>query len=88
MELHYARNGYFIAENQILQNCAMLQHIPTMIIHGQNDLTCPLEAGWRLHQALPQAEFRVLPNSGHVAKGKEMVDALVDATDRMAKLLA
>jgi proline iminopeptidase len=59
-----------------------------MIIHGQNDLTCPLEAGWRLHQALLQAEFRVLPNSGHVAKGKEMVDALVDATDRMAKLLA
>jgi proline iminopeptidase len=88
MELHYARNGYFIAENQILQNCAMLQHIPTMIIHGQNDLTCPLEAGWRLHQALPQAEYSVLPNSGHVAKGEEMVDALVDAADRMAKLLA
>jgi proline iminopeptidase len=88
MELHYARNGYFIAENQILQNCAMLQHIPTMIIHGQNDLTCPLEAGWRLHQALPKAEFRVLPDSGHVAKGEEMIDALVDATDRMARLVA
>lgn len=88
MELYYARNEYFIAENQILQNCAVLQHIPTMIIHGQNDLTCPLEAGWRLHQALPQAEFRVLPNSGHVAKGEEMIDALVDAADKMAALLA
>lgn len=88
MELHFARNGYFIAENQILQNCAMLRHIPTIIIHGQNDLTCPLEAGWRLHQALPQAELRVLAHSGHVAKGEEMIDALVDAADTMVKLLA
>lgn len=88
MELHYARNDYFIAENQVLQNCIALQHIPAIIIHGQNDLTCPLEAGWRLHQMLPQAEFCVLPNSGHVAKGEEMIDALVDATDKMATLLA
>jgi hypothetical protein len=27
----------------------------------------------------------VLPKSGHVARGKEMVDALVMATDQMAK---
>lgn len=88
MELHYARHAYFIEENQILQNCACLQAIPVIIIHGQNDLTCPLEAGWQLHRALPQAEFRVLPNSGHVARGEEMIDALVTATDKMAKLLA
>lgn len=88
MELHYARNGYFIAENQILRNCAVLQDIPAIIIHGQNDLTCPLEAGWRLHQALPRAKFVVLPNAGHVAKGEEMIAALVAATDEMAMALA
>lgn len=87
MELHYARNHYFIAENQILQNCEPLQAIPTIIIHGQNDLTCPLEAGWRLQQALQKADFRVLPNSGHIAKGEEMIDALVSAADEMAVLL-
>lgn len=88
MELHYARNNYFVAENQVLQNCVLLQDIPTIIIHGQNDLTCPLEAGWCLHQALPKADFRVLPNAGHVAKGEEMIDALVAAADEMAVLLA
>lgn len=87
MELHYAKHGYFISENQILQNCAMLKELPTIIIHGQNDLTCPLEAGWQLHQALPDAEFIVLPNAGHIAKGDEMIDALVSATDKMATLL-
>lgn len=84
MELHYARNHYFIAENQILEHCAVLQDIPTIIIHGQQDLTCPLEASWQLHQALPQAELIILPNAGHIAKGEEMIDALVDATDRLA----
>lgn len=88
MELHYARNAYFVAENQILRNCAVLQDIPAIIIHGQNDLTCPLEAGWRLHQALPRAKFVVLPNAGHVAKGEEMIAALVAATDEMAMALA
>jgi len=88
MELHYARHGYFIPDDYILQHCANLESIPTIIIHGQQDLTCPLEAGWRLHRALPHAEFRVLPNAGHVARGEEMIDALVSACDEMARRLS
>lgn len=88
MELHYAIHDYFITENQILDNCASLQSIPAVIIHGQNDLTCPLEAGWRLSQALPRARYVVLPNAGHIARGEEMIDALVSSTDEMAKILA
>ncbi|NOV32279.1 prolyl aminopeptidase [Methylomonas sp. ZR1] len=88
MELSYAIHDYFIRENQILENCAAFQSIPTIIIHGRNDLTCPIEAGWRLHQALPQSRYVVLPNAGHIARGDEMIDALVSATDEMARLLA
>lgn len=88
MELHYAVHDYFIAENQILANCAKLRGIPAIVIHGRNDLTCPMEAGWRLCKALPQARFQVLPNAGHIARGEEMIDALVSATDEMAMVLA
>ena len=87
MELHYAHHHYFIEDNQILRHCQLLQHIPALIIHGQYDLTCPLEAGWQLHQALPQSKLLVLPNSGHIAKGEEMIDALVNATDTLAQQL-
>lgn len=87
MELHYAKNRYFITENQILDHCDRLLDIPTIIIHGRNDLVCPIEAGWRLHKALPHAEFIVLPNAGHIAQGEEMIDALVSATDIMADRL-
>jgi proline iminopeptidase len=87
MEMHYAQHRYFIEENRILTHCSRLQHIPTAIIHGRNDLVCPVEAGYSLHQAMPQADFRVLPHSGHVARGEEMIDALVTATDNMAERL-
>jgi proline iminopeptidase len=87
MELHYARNAYFIKENLILENCEVLQDIPTVIIHGQNDLTCPLESGWLLHQVLPKARFQVLAHAGHIARGEEMIDALVSASDDMLKIL-
>lgn len=87
MELHYAKHAYFIKENQILENCPILQNIPTTIIHGRQDLVCPLEAGMKLHQALPDADYIVLPNAGHIAQGAEMIDALVSATNRFAKKL-
>ena len=88
MELCYAKEKYFIAENQILDNCAKLNDIPTMIIHGRYDLVCPIAAGYQLKQALGHAEFHVLPTAGHVAKGEEMIDALVTATDNMVDKLS
>ncbi len=84
MEIHYAVHHYFIKDNQIVESCGLLQHIPTTIIHGRFDLVCPMEAGLSLHQALPDAEFFVLPNAGHIAQHEEMIDALVTATDRFA----
>jgi len=85
MELHYAKHHYFIEENRILANCDGLVNIPTVIIHGRHDFVCPMEAGYSLHKALPDAEYVVLPNAGHVAQGEEMINALVAATDRFAE---
>jgi len=87
MELHYARHHYFVTENQILEQCHLLQEIPAVIIHGRQDFLCPMEAGMRLHRALPNADYVVLPNAGHIAQGEEMIDALVSATDRFARQL-
>ena len=88
MELHYARNKYFIKENQILEHGHLIKHIPTVIIHGRQDLMCPIEAGLRLHQALPDADYKILPTAGHIAQGEEMIAALVNATDQFAEQLA
>lgn len=87
MEIHYAVNHYFIQDNQILNNSLLLETLPVIIIHGRFDLVCPLEAGFSLHKALPESEFIVLPNAGHIAQHEEMIDALVSATDRFVTIL-
>lgn len=87
IEAHYAKHRYFVDNNQILQNCSVIAQIPATIIHGQQDLVCPLEAAWSLKNALPQAKYLCLPNSGHIAKGDEMIDALVHTTDCVAEQL-
>jgi proline iminopeptidase len=81
MELHYAKNHYFLKENELLENCNKLTHLPITLIHGRADLMCPIESAWKLHQALPQAKYIVLPNAGHIAQGDEMIDALINATE-------
>jgi len=78
--------GAVAGENQILDSCGALDKIPTVIIHSRHDFVCPMEAGYSLHKMLPNAEYVVLPNAGHVAQGAEMIDALVAATDRFAEV--
>lgn len=87
IELRYAKNQYFLSDDQILKHCNLIEHIPTIIIHGRNDLVCPTESAYRLHQHLPKSELIVLKNAGHVAQGNDMIDALVSATDNMANQL-
>lgn len=85
MELNFARNHYFIRENQILEKCTSLQDIPCIIVHGRYDFVCPMAAGLSLAKALPNADYRVLEHAGHIAQGDEMIDALVVACDEMAE---
>ncbi len=87
IETHYAKNRYFIDENQILDSIASLPSVPVRIIHGRRDLTCTLEASWSLRQALPDADLVIVEEGGHLAGEPVMVDALVTATDEMAKWL-
>lgn len=84
IETHYARHRYFIEENQILRHCERILEIPTIIIHGRNDLVCPPECAYTLYRRLPRSELRILPHAGHIASGDEMIDALVSAADQMA----
>ena len=87
IETHYARNRYFIKENQILDNVGKIPEVPIRIIHGRKDMTCTLEASWSLHKKLPHSEFFIVRDAGHLAGEPAMVDALINATDHMAEIL-
>lgn len=93
IEMHYAKNKYFIAENQILADIARVPDVPIRIIHGRWDLTCLPESSWAIHQALAasgksELKLDLIPGAGHLAGESKMIDALVNATDELAGLLA
>ena len=93
IEMHYAKNRYFIKENQILDNISQVPDVPITIIHGRKDLTCLPESSWSVHQALvnlnlANSELIIVPDAGHLAGEPAMVDALVSATDQMADIIS
>jgi proline iminopeptidase len=65
--MHYDRQNFGLAENQILDSIAAITHIPTLIVHNRLDMVCPLEQAWLLHQALPQSRLVIVPDHGHVS---------------------
>ena len=88
LEFHYARNDYFMRENQLLEEIDQLPEVPVALVHGQRDLTCTPDAAWVLHQAIKGSTLRILRTAGHLSGETLMSDALLDAADEMAKLLS
>ena len=83
IECHYFVNRIFMeTENQLIENVGRIRHIPTVIVQGRYDVVCPMVSAWDLHQAFPEAEFIVVPDSGHSALEKGTTAALVEATDK------
>lgn len=85
IECHYfMHGGFFEQDDYLLANMAKIRHIPGVIVQGRYDVVCPIQTAWELHQAWPEADFRVIPDAGHSATEPGIIDALVEASDRFA----
>ena len=49
-----------------LQVLESLSHVPSVVIAGEKDLTCPVEHSRAIADALPQSELTVFPGVGHM----------------------
>jgi proline iminopeptidase len=72
---HYWSQGCFLDDTPILCNMEAIERIPAVLIHGQYDVSSPLDTAWDLHQRWPAAELRVLADAGH--GGSSMIDEMV-----------
>ena len=85
IECHYFINrGFFESDDQLLQNCDRIRHLPTVIVQGRYDVVCPMISAWDLHKALPEAELIVVPDAGHSMMEPGIRSALIEASDRFA----
>ncbi|KAA1073501.1 hypothetical protein PGT21_013922 [Puccinia graminis f. sp. tritici] len=88
IECHYFVNGGWMREGQLLEKAEIdkIRHIPAVIIQGRYDCVCPAKTAWELHQAWPEADFKLIPNCGHSAKEDGIAHELVQASNKFKSL--
>lgn len=86
IEAHYFMHSAFLPEAGLLAATGVLQTIPGMIVQGRYDMVCPIVSAYELHVAWPQAVCRIIPDAGHSAWEPGTLAALVEATDRFARM--
>ena len=84
IEMHYAKNNYFMPDGYLLDHSANIPDVPIKIIHGLRDITCTPDAAWAIHQMLPKSQFTLLRAAGHLSGEQAMAEALVRAADDIA----
>ena len=80
---HYFGNNAWLEADEILRKADRLKGIPGILIHGRNDIGCPVRTAWELAQAWPDARLVVIEDSGHTGS-ETFAQAMIDATDEFA----
>ncbi|MCS7482367.1 prolyl aminopeptidase [Umezawaea endophytica] len=62
---HYWRHGSWLEEDALVRGVGGLDGIPGVLVHGLRDLSCPVEAAWRLHRGWPGSELHTVADAGH-----------------------
>ena len=73
---HYWKNSLFLEDDVILRNLNRISHIPMEIVHGENDIICPVYGAVDLAEAHAKSNLEIV-QAGH------SVGSLVSATDRL-----
>jgi proline iminopeptidase len=71
----------WLEDGQLLRNAHRLRDIPGFLIHGRLDLSGPLLTAWELTRAWPDAELKIIEDSGHTGS-PAMSTAIVGAIAR------
>lgn len=86
IQIHYIVHACFIGQRDLLAEAAALRDIPCVIVQGRYDMVCPPLTAWELKQAMPHAEFVMVPDAGHSAMEPGTTSALVAATETFKSL--
>ncbi len=84
VQSHYLINGCFLADCPLLQRCADVPRVSTLLLHGTADRVCRPEGARLLQAALRHARLQWIEGAGHDPAHPGMVDAVVRALDRCA----
>ena len=82
IECHYFYNKGFLREDgQILKRIGAIADTPGVIVQGRYDMVCPPLSAFRLKEAWPRADLRIIGDAGHALSEPGITAELVAATD-------
>lgn len=82
IESHFTANNFFLdTDDFVLDNAAVISHIPTRIVHGRYDTICPPISAWELHKALGNSTLILVPDGAHSPVDGGMTRELIRAAD-------
>ena len=87
IEAHYFVNrGFMKPDDRLLRDVRTIRRIPGVIVQGRYDVVCPIRSAWDLHRAWPEAKLVIVPNAGHSMTEPGIRSALIEETERFARL--
>ena len=87
IEAHYFVNrGFMKPDDRLLRDVRKIRGIPGVIVQGRYDVVCPIRSAWDLHRAWPEAKLVIVPNAGHSMTEPGIRSALIEETERFARL--
>jgi proline iminopeptidase len=81
IQSHYLQYGCWLDDPPLLQRCADLPRVPTLLLHGSDDRVCPSAGARALARVATHATLRSVPGAGHDPAHPAMAAAMVEALD-------
>ena len=86
LENHYfINNGFLDRDDHILSRVAHIAQIPGTIVQGRYDMICPPASAWRLAEAWPKGELKLVGQAGHALSEPGISAELVDVMTRLKR---
>lgn len=85
--LHYAKNHFYLFQNQLLEQTPRVSHLPCLIIQGRYDVICPPIGAYALFQKWDNSTLWMVSLGGHAASEPPFTSSLISGTDLFAKQL-
>lgn len=81
IQSHYLAHACWLVAPTLLERCAQVPRVPTLLLHGRDDRVCPPDGALALQARLPGSRLRWIDGAGHDPTHPGMQAATAAALD-------
>ena len=84
VQAHYMHHACWLESPSLLERCADVPRVPTLLLHATDDRICPPAGALALHRQLPHSRLHWVQGAGHNPAHPAMAAAMRAALDHYA----